>query len=156
MSLMILYIAVQWIIRLLNGKKCGFTSNNIDKKILIPVDRSEHKQKIVAYAVSLSKAWGAEITAIHVIDVGRGVGYGRGEEAKRERIQEAKKPAEYLLNGIALMAKKSGLNIKDEVVEENDTVGKTIIDYAKKNKMDLIVIGTKGMTAVEEYFFGSV
>jgi len=119
------------------------------------VNRSEHKQKIVAYAVSLSKAWGAEITAIHVIDVIRGVGYGRDEEAKRERIYEAKKPAEYLLNEIALTAKKSGL-IKEEVVEENDTVGKTIIDYAKKNKMDLIVIGTKGMTAVEEYFFGSV
>jgi len=54
------------------------------------------------------------------------------------------------------MAKKSGLDIKEGVVEENDTVGKTIIDYPKKNKMDLIVFGTKGMTAVEEYFFGSV
>jgi len=25
-----------------------------------------------------------------------------------------------------------------------------------KNKIDIIVIGTKGMTTVEEYFFGSV
>ena len=49
-----------------------------------------------------------------------------------------------------------GLNIKKEVVEESDTVEKTIIDYAKKNDIDVIVIGTKGMSAVEEYFFGSV
>jgi hypothetical protein len=31
-------------------------------------------------------------------------------------------------------------------------VAKSIIGYAKKNNMDVIVIGTMGMTAVE-YFF---
>jgi nucleotide-binding universal stress UspA family protein len=54
------------------------------------------------------------------------------------------------------LAKKEGLNIKKEGLEESDIVGKTIIDYAKKNNIDVIVIGTKGMTAVQEYFFGSV
>lgn len=126
------------------------------KKILMPIDRSEYNRKIVAYAISLSKAWGAEITAIHVIDVGHGVGYGRNEATKRVRIQEAKRPAEDLLNQIELLAKKKGVKIKKDVIKENDTVGKAIIDYAKKNKIDVILIGTKGMTAVEEYFFGSV
>jgi nucleotide-binding universal stress UspA family protein len=60
------------------------------------------------------------------------------------------------LDEIDLVSKKEGINIEKEVLEKNDTVGKTIIEYAKKNKMDVIVIGTKGMTAVEEYFFGSV
>jgi len=41
-------------------------------------------------------------------------------------------------------------------MEESDTVEKAIIDYAKKSNIDVIVTGTKGMTAVEEYFFGSV
>ena len=61
-----------------------------------------------------------------------------------------------LLNEIDLMAKKEGIDIEKEILEKNDTVGKTIIEYAKKSKMDIIVVGTKGMTAVEEYFFGSV
>lgn len=126
------------------------------KKILMPIDRSEYNRKIVAYAISLSKAWGAEITAIHVIDVGHGVGHGRNEATKRVRIQEAKRPAEDLLNQIELLTKKKGVKIKKDVIKENDTVGKAIIDYAKKNKIDVILIGTKGMTAVEEYFFGSV
>ncbi len=43
------------------------------QKILAPIDRSKYKEKIIAYAISLGKAWGAEITAIHVIDPGRGV-----------------------------------------------------------------------------------
>jgi nucleotide-binding universal stress UspA family protein len=122
------------------------------KKILVPFERSEYKKKIVAYAFSLSKAWNADVTALHVIDVG----YSRDEETKLESIQKARKPAEDLLNEVDLMANKQGFHIEKEVIEGNNTVGKTITDYAKKNKMDLIVIGTKGMTAVEEYFFGSV
>ena len=40
------------------------------KKILVPVDRSGYKEKIMVYAVSLGIAWEAEVTVIHVIDRG--------------------------------------------------------------------------------------
>jgi nucleotide-binding universal stress UspA family protein len=127
------------------------------KKILTPIDRSGYKEKILAYAISLGKAWGAELTVIHVIDPGRGVPGGRVKEKEREREEEAKREAEVLvLNTIDPLIRKQGINIKKEVIEESDTVEKAIIDYAKKNNIDVIVIGTKGMTAVEEYFFGSV
>jgi len=65
----------------------------------------------------------------------------RGLSIKKEVVQ----PSD-------LLAKKEGLSIKKEALEESDIVGKAIIDYAKKNNIDVIVIGTKGMT----YFFGSV
>lgn len=126
------------------------------KKILIPIDRSEYNNKIIEYAISLSKAWDAEITAIHVLDMGHGIENGKSKEIEPKRIHEEKIYAEDLLKEIDLTAKKEGINIEKEVLEKNDKVGKTIIEYAKKNKMDVIVIGTKGMTAVEEYFFGSV
>jgi nucleotide-binding universal stress UspA family protein len=38
----------------------------------------------------------------------------------------------------------------------SDTVEKAIIDYAKKNNVDVMIIGTTGMSAVEEIFVGSV
>ena len=126
------------------------------KKILAPIDRSKYKEKIIAYAVSLGKAWGAEITAIHIIDPGRGVPGGRVREKELEREEEAERPAEDLLDEADLQAKKEGINIKKEVIEESDTVEKAIIDYAKKNNIDVIVIGTTGMSAVEEIFVGSV
>jgi len=127
------------------------------KKILTPIDRSGYKEKILAYAISLGKALGAEVTVIHVIDPGRGVPGGRVKDKEREREEEAKRQAELLmLNTIDPLIRKEGVNIKKEVIEESDTVEKAIIDYAKKNNIDIIVIGTKGMTAVEEYFFGSV
>jgi nucleotide-binding universal stress UspA family protein len=51
---------------------------------------------------------------------------------------------------------KKGLNIKGQALEESGIVAKAIIDYAKNNNTDVIVIGTKGMSALEEYFFGGV
>jgi nucleotide-binding universal stress UspA family protein len=127
------------------------------KRILTPIDRSGYNEKILAYAISLGKAWGAELTAVHVFDPGLGIPGGRVKEKELEREEEAKREAEILLvQLIDPLARKEGVNIRKEVVEESDSVAKSIIDYAKKNDMDVIVIGTRGMTAVEGFFLGSV
>jgi nucleotide-binding universal stress UspA family protein len=126
------------------------------KKILAAIDRSKYKEKIIDYAITLGKAWGAEVTAIHVIDPGRGVPGGRIKEKERQREEEAERPAEDLLSEAELQAKKEGINLRKEIVEESDTVEKAIIDYAKKNNIDVILIGTTGMSAAEEVFVGSV
>src|SRR5437588_10012229 len=127
------------------------------KRILTPIDRSGYMEKILAYAISLGKAWGAELTAIHVFEPGLGIPGGRVKEKERVREEEAKREAEILLvQLIDPLARKEGVNIRKEVVEESDSVAKSILDYAKKNDMDVIVIGTKGMTAVEGFFLGSV
>lgn len=126
------------------------------KKILIPIDRSEYREKILAHAVALSRAWGAELTAIHVIDPGRGVPGGRVKEKEKEREEQAKQEGLALLNSVDPVGQKEGVKINKELVEKSDSVAKAIIGYAKKNEFDIIVIGTKGMTAVEEFFLGSV
>jgi nucleotide-binding universal stress UspA family protein len=126
------------------------------KKILIPIDRSEYREKILAHAVALSRAWGAELTAIHVIDPGRGVPGGRVKEKEKEREEQAKQEGLAVLNSVDPVGQKEGVEIKKELVEKSDSVAKAIIGYAKKNEFDIIVIGTKGMTAVEEFFLGSV
>jgi nucleotide-binding universal stress UspA family protein len=146
------------------------------KRILVPIDRSEYKEKIAAYALSLTKAWGAEMTAIHVVEPKHALPNG-GEAYTNEktRIDKSMKQTENLLNEIDFLAKKQGMNVRKEAIHPSDlltdkngmnvrkgalkesgVVGKTIIEYAKINNFDVIVIGTKGMSAVEEYFFGSV
>jgi nucleotide-binding universal stress UspA family protein len=126
------------------------------RKILAPVDRSKYKEKIIEYAISLGKAWKAEIVAIHVIDPGRGIPGARIKEKELERQERAIRPAQELLNEVDLLAEKEGVNIKKEVVEQSDTVGKAIIDYAKKNNFDVVIIGTTGMGRVQVLFLGSV
>jgi len=76
---------------------------------------------------------------------------------RSKREDEAKREARTLvLNAIDPLIDKEGLRIKKEVVESSDSISKSIIHYARQNKFDVIVIGTKGMTAVEEFFLGSV
>ena len=135
---------------------------NVDvpvRKILAPIDRSKYKEKIIEYAISLGKAWGAEITTIHVIDPGRGVPGGRDKQKEFDREERAKKPAQELLDEVDVLAEREGLDIKKEIVEESnwrEPIGKAIIAYAKKNNFGVIVIGTTGMSKAEEVLLGSV
>jgi nucleotide-binding universal stress UspA family protein len=63
------------------------------KTILIAVDKSGYKEKIISYAITLAKSLAAEIIAVHVIDksslgaTGDLLGYYRGgkiEEYEKE------------------------------------------------------------------------
>ena len=114
------------------------------------------RKKSLNTPLPLVKQGGAEITTIHVIDPGPGVPSGRIKENELEREEEAIRPAQELLNEVDPLAEKEGVNIKKEVVEESDDIGKAIIAYAKKNNFDVIIVGTTGMTRAEEVFLGSV
>jgi nucleotide-binding universal stress UspA family protein len=135
------------------------------KKILVAIDKSGYKEKAVAYAITLAKALGADVTALHVIDksslgiAGDLLGYYRG--GKKESYEDAyenvlKEQAEKLLGEAELVGKKEGLKIDKEVLMHSRSVPEEIIDYAKKKNMDLIVVGTKGMTGVAKFLLGSV
>ncbi|HKU32744.1 MAG TPA: universal stress protein [Candidatus Nitrosotalea sp.] len=129
-------------------------------KILLAIDKSGYKDKATAYAITLAKALGAEVTVVHVIGkssfgaTGDVLGYYRG--GKLKAYQDAmKRNAEKLLNGAVKWGEENGISMQSEVLVDS-SAEKAIIDYAKKHKMDLIVIGTKGMTGIEKFLMGSV
>ena len=130
------------------------------KKILIAVDKSGYKDKIVAYAFDLAKAMGSEIAAIHVIDkaslgaVGDLLGYYRGGKIEVYQ-EEMKNQGQKLLNEIREKAEPLGVKVSTEVLV-GSSVAATIIDYAKDHDVDLVIIGTKGMTGVQKFLLGNV
>ena len=134
--------------------------NTTIKKILLAIDRSGYKDKATAYAITLARSLDAELTVIHVIgksslgataDV---LGYYRG--GKLKAFQEAlKKDAEKLLDRIVQAGENEGIVVHQQVLI-GSPIKKVILDYAKNHKMDLIVIGTKGMTGIEKFLMGSV
>jgi len=128
------------------------------KKILMAIDRSGYKERITTFTMSLAKALGAEVTAVHVIDrsslepaadaYGNYMGVQIGlEEALRNQAEE-------LLSEVELLGKKEGVKVDKEVIVASPSAG--IIDYAKMNNIDLITIGTKGMTGLKQFLLGSV
>ena len=130
--------------------------NHSIKKILIPVVKSEYNDKIISYAIILAKGSGASITAIHVLDKSTlggivdvfGLRVGEYKKAMRKRSEE-------LLTEVQQVIEKQGIKTGIEVIGAK-SVAKGIIDYARESGVDVIVIGTKGLTGVEKFLLGSV
>lgn len=130
------------------------------KKILVAIDKSGYKEKIVAYAITLAKSLGASVTAIHVLDkasigaIGNMLGYYRGGKGEEyEKI--IKKEAEDLLNEAKVILEKEGIRTNIEVVIKS-SAAEGIIDYAEDNAVDLIVVAIKGATGVSRFLMGGV
>ena len=142
-----------------NNKSVGYQKPEIGK-ILIAIDKSEYKEKIIAYAITLSKSLGASVTAIHVLDkaslgvIGNMIGYYRGGRAE-EYEMAVKKQAEEFLNETKVLLEKEGVNSTIEVVIKS-SAAEGIIDYAKDNGVELILIGTKGITGGARFLMGGV
>ena len=131
------------------------------KKILIAIDKSGYKEKIINYGLMLAKALRAVVIFVHVIDryslgtAGEVLGYYRG--GKVQPYQEAlKKEAQELLSEAESLAKKEGLKATIEVITDSSSPAEGIINYAKSKNIDLIVIGTKGMAGIEKFLMGGV
>jgi nucleotide-binding universal stress UspA family protein len=136
----------------------------IVKKMLIAVDESEFREKIIRYGLALSKLLGADVTAVHVVDrsslasasdLGGLLGYYEGGNLEYYE-EQLRKHARELLGEAEGLAKKEGVKINTQVIMNAPSTAEGIINYASSANVDLIVIGTKGMTGAKKFFMGSV
>jgi len=124
------------------------------KKILWATDFSDEAQEALLYADAFAKAFKANIVALHVIPDFSAALYDAAYVIKGELVRKVaavKKDAEEKLKALQ---KARGLSFKSIVKE--GTAAKVIIDVAEKEGVDLIVIGRRGMSAIEKLFIGSV
>ena len=119
------------------------------KKILVPMDGSKNSFRGLDTAIYLARQCGATLTGLFVMPI-----YPRSfmpitydkkylTTAAKEFMENAKKRSAQ--NGIVFIGKTTIGNESSE-----------IIDYAAKNKFDMIVIGARGIGSVKEAFLGSV
>jgi nucleotide-binding universal stress UspA family protein len=132
------------------------------KKILAPVDGSSESVKALQYATHLAEleASDAELIVMHVLeDVKQGGAIGLQAKYGNVRLVEGfkrarKKAALEWLKQIEEAAKKRGIRSKTEILDGGSKV-EVIIDYAEKNSVDLIVIGSRGLTGFKRLLLGS-
>jgi nucleotide-binding universal stress UspA family protein len=130
------------------------TSENRFKKILIATDGSENAEKAALYGMDIAKATGAEIHALYVVSTEH-AGTARTVMGWTEAFEE------YLANkgGAATghvenLGKEAG--IKVEPVYLRGSPAEKILEYAEENNIDLIVMGTQGITGIKKFLIGSV
>ena len=128
-------------------------------KILLAYDGSVHSKEALGWAIDLSLQSGAPLIAVKVAepDVTHRSsamfqsGYG---VTLYERFMEMHKLDASQLAEVVEIGRKAGIEIKTEILYGN--IAATILDYAKKNDVNLIVAGTKGRGALENLLMGSV
>ncbi|WP_333645084.1 universal stress protein [Thermanaerovibrio acidaminovorans] len=130
---------------------------NMPKKMLVAVDLSKLGESVVRYGVSLSKRLDIEATFLHVIPnyyIWRGYEPWLPPEINQE-VQEIaqKKLSDYLKKAQEQGGYQELPPHKVEILFGEP--GEQIIEYAKKESMDLIVLGYKGHSALENIIVGS-
>ncbi len=116
------------------------------KKILVPTDGSEASRAAVAPALDIARQTSAEVVTLFVVDVPHPWVKGVAEAVKKN----AGEPA---INEVAKAAEKENLKVRGLIEEGN--VANTILKVAEKEKIDLIVMATRGASATK-MLLGSV
>jgi nucleotide-binding universal stress UspA family protein len=110
---------------------------------------------------SYSKASDAEVIVLHVLeDIKQGGAIGLQAKYGNVRLVEGFKRARReaalkWLKQIEEAAKKKGVRLKSEILDGDSKV-EIIIDYANENSVDLIVMGSRGVTGFKQLLLGSV
>jgi nucleotide-binding universal stress UspA family protein len=125
------------------------------KKILVPIDFSEHSTLALDTAVSLAKDFAASLTLVHVFEplaIAVPQGYQLFSETQLNRLFEE------LHEGLARQrqrAEAAGATLVKSELLHGFAVGE-LQNYAEQNAFDLIVMGTHGRRGLSHAFLGSV
>jgi nucleotide-binding universal stress UspA family protein len=132
-------------------------SCSIFRKIMVATDGSELVRKAVDTAIEISKLGENKLYAVHVIPQGDycfsmplsiDAGWVKAmEEYLRIESEEA-------ITYVENTGRAANVEIKPVILEGNPA--NEIIDFAEKNDIDLIVMGTHGKTVIRRSLLGSV
>lgn len=121
------------------------------KRILIATDGSDYTKEAVSRGLSLAKVFGAEVTALYVVDQTSFVSF----------------PMDSSIVSVYSLLESEGKRAVEAVVQEGDELGvkvtPMIVEGSPTKKIveiaadyDLVVLGTLGRSALSKLFMGSV
>ena len=122
------------------------------KKILVPTDGSEFAKKAQQHALFLANVTGAEIVAVSVTENNFVNGLPLDDEV-------------YLLNQVLKERSEENLEEFDKLNEDDLKIthvikegspAKCILEVAKEEDVDLIVMGSSGKSGFDRFIMGSV
>jgi nucleotide-binding universal stress UspA family protein len=119
-------------------------------RILLPVDGSDHSMHAAQYAIDLAKIMQAEIVLLHSHKPFPVV---LGEPYFQNAVNKIMKQSNALLEPYRKVLKKKEVCFTDRIMEGH--ANDVIVDVAKIEKCDLIVMGSRGRTDLEGLLLGS-
>ena len=120
-------------------------------EILIPTDGGPASEAAVDHAVGLAAQFDARVHGLYVVDTSGYPALDASTEAVHTALEDE---GEAALESVTDAAGDAEVPVVSELVSDAPYDG--IIEYARANDIDLIVMGTHGRTGVDRYLLGSV
>lgn len=138
------------------------SSRQAINRLLVPIDGSENAYRAASYAINIATKYGAELLVIHVVQLDPNLaafgvyGISLTEDVAKMR-EAARKEVAPWFDRVRKEADASQVKMRSDVLAEYPlTLVGEILDYAEKNNVDLIVIGSRGRTGFKKLLLGSV
>jgi len=117
-------------------------------KILVAVDGSKYSDKAFEYAISIIQNHKQQLLLVHVIENLGNIGYSNFNQLKQD--------SQIILQKYITKAESKGLKSSLRIIEdEGNSPAEKILDISEKEKVDTIIVGTKGQKPSEQFLLGS-
>ena len=131
------------------------------KKILVTIDGSESSKKAAEYAISLAKKYNAQLFILYVLYSELGFAYSNllgvtTPKAIKDVLETQKKDVQKWFNEIKNKLKTANISVVDKIIISASSIVGEIVGFADKEKIDLIILGTRGRTRLKKLLLGSV
>jgi nucleotide-binding universal stress UspA family protein len=123
------------------------------KKILVPIDGSEHADLAMEKAKEFAEMFGSSVVLLHVNDFHQHMfNYNAGVEDHFIELFD-QVSSNILECGKEKLASLGG---RVSTVKLEGSVASSIIEYANKNDFDMVIIGSHGKGAIHDFLMGGV
>jgi nucleotide-binding universal stress UspA family protein len=132
------------------------------QRILVAVDGSKPSMDASIQAIDIAKRYDAELIALYVVSPDIRYNYledvitPRLPRALKDVMMIAMQKADRHVDKVKQKASEKNVKVKTDVVIGISSVVKEIIEYAEKNRVDMIVIGSRGLSGIKKMLLGSV
>ena len=121
------------------------------KKILVPLDNSKNSFRGLSSAIYFAKMCDAKIVAVHSV-----YAPPKGDFDTSGRFnKDHKKQVTSMMEIAEKQCEKAGVEFVQKIIYGNPGYELAKFANLSKNKIDLVVIGSRGRSSAKELFFGS-
>ena len=133
-------------------------ANSKISRIVVAFDGSKDSVKAVRLACSIAKKSDARVVVVHVYSspvITFNAASGMPIPDYTDLEKAAKETGRQVLTRGIQLASDSGMKAEGELLQASSVV-RALVEFATKEKADLIVVGTRGMTGFRKLIMGSV
>ena len=135
---------------------CDVAGYEFVRRILFPYNDSKHAPSVFSYALTIAKRQGASILVVSIVNKDLIKHWVNGTPSREAAMSLGS--VDILKNGIKKMeqqAKKFGVRFDYSIIPSKD-VSDTLLSLIDTQKIDLVVMGTKGHGMFKEMLLGRV